>query len=215
MKKQSLLFFCLLLIAATLFSQNPAVVVPSFNDDYCNTVKKLEAGQVTIDYKKFRESFLQSEQFKVASGKTKETKKLTDQLYEQMKTNDYPALIKSCKELLSIDYTNMRAHKILRQTYAQTGDSILASRYKQIQFGLLNSIVKNGDGKTCATGWPVIQIAEEYFILEMVGAKLNKQSVDQTGGLCDKMEVSVDGQSKTYYFDVTKVFEGYKKLGMR
>jgi hypothetical protein len=75
----------------------------------------------------------------------------------------------------------------------------------------LNSIVKKGDGTTCETAWPVIQIEEEYFILEMVGAKFKKQSINTFGGLCDKMEVKVDGKKKTYYFEISKVFEGYKK----
>jgi hypothetical protein len=75
---------------------------------------------------------------------------------------------------------------------------------------------KNGDGKTCATAWPIIQIEEAYFILQMVGAELLKQSTDYTGGVCDKMDVKTEeGGKKTYYFQTTKVFEGYKKLGLK
>ncbi|MBL0336840.1 MAG: DUF4919 domain-containing protein [Chitinophagaceae bacterium] len=91
-----------------------------------------------------------------------------------------------------------------------------AKKYKTIQFGLLNSIVKNGDGKSCATAWPVIQVKEEYFILQMVGAALQKQSIDHSGGVCDKMDVKTEeGENKTYYFEITMVFEGYKKLGLK
>ena len=79
----------------------------------------------------------------------------------------------------------------------------------------MNSIVKSGDGKTIATAWPVVQVTEEYFILNMVGAKVLKQSLDHTGGLCDKMEVQVEEGKKTYYFEVSKVFEGYRKQGIR
>ena len=137
-------------------------------------------------------------------------------MYSLMTKKDYQGIIKVTKEMLSIDYTSMIAHKILRQTYKITGDTISASKYKTIQFGLLNSIVKNGDGKTCATAWPVIQIDEEYFILQMLGAALQKQSIDNTGGLCDKMEVKTEeGDKKTYYFETSKVFEGYKKLGLK
>ena len=105
----------------------------------------------------------------------------------------------------------MIAHKILRQTYKIVGDSINANKYKTIQFGLLTSIVKNGDGKTCETAWPVIQVEEEYFILEMLGAKLNMQT---NKGFCDEMEVTVDGEKRTYYFETSKIFDGYKKRGI-
>jgi hypothetical protein len=87
-------------------------------------------------------------------------------------------------------------------------------KYHDIEFGLLNSIVKNGDGKTCQTAWPVIQITEEYFILEMLGAKLLRLSIDPSGGPCDKMEVKTDEGKKTYYFGISKVFKGYNKRGI-
>ena len=117
--------------------------------------------------------------------------------------------------MLSIDYTSLIAHKILRQSYKIIGDTANARKYKTIQFGLLNSIARNGDGRSCATAWPVIQLAEEYFMLEMLGAQLKKQSIDKTGGLCDKMEVRVEGSQKTYYFATSKIFEGYRKLGLK
>ena len=117
--------------------------------------------------------------------------------------------------MLSIDYTNIIAHKFLCQTYKIIGDTINAAKYKTIQFGLLNSILKNGDGQSCLDAWPVIQVSEENLILQMVGAKLYKQSIDYDEGLCDKMEVEVDGKKKTYYFEIHKIVEGYKKLGIK
>ena len=74
--------------------------------------------------------------------------------------------------------------------------------------------MKKGDGKTCATAWPVIQLSEEYFILEMLDAELQNQSIDNEGGLCDKMETKIDGKKKTYYFETSKIFLGYEKLGL-
>jgi hypothetical protein len=192
------------------------VIVPTFNDKYSEFVKQLELGQTAIDYREFRESFIESEQFKIASQKSKDFDSLKKEMYAQMNKENSQEVINLTKKMLSIDYTSLIAHKILRQTYKIIGDTTNASKYKTIQFGLLNSIVKNGDGKTCATAWPVIQIEEEYFILQMLGADLLKQSTDNTGGVCDKMEVKTEeGDKKTYYFKINKVFEGYKKLGLK
>ena len=121
-------------------------------------------------------------------------------------------MIKRTKLMLGIDYTSMKAHKYLQQTYKILGDTLNYKKYHDIEFGLLNSIVKNGDGKTCATAWPVVQIREEYFILDMVGASLLMQTIDSKGGFCDKMETTVDGTKKTYYFEITNVFKGHEKL---
>ena len=208
--------FILLSISLTLFGQTTnEVKIPKFDDAYCNTIKTLEEGQVNINYKEFRESFLDSKQFLIAFKKSKEFHELMGKMYQNMDESNYPELIKITKQMLSIDYTSMIAHKILRQTYEFIEDKSNAQKYKDIQYGLLKSIVRNGDGKSCPTAWSVIQASEEHFILKMVGAKLERQSIDHQGGLCDKIEVIVDGKKKTYYFDTSLIFKSYQKLGIK
>lgn len=82
-----------------------------------------------------------------------------------------------CKAILSIDYTSLFAHKCLQQSYQQMGDSANYHKYHDIEFGLLNSITKSGDGKTCETGWHVIAIEEEYFILNILGGDFEEQAL--------------------------------------
>lgn len=212
MKLYITLFF-IILNSVNLYSQTE-IAVPKFNDKYSDYVKQLESGNTNIDYKDFRYSFIESEQFKIASIKSSEIDDLKKVMYTQMDKSNYSEVIKITKKILSIDYTNLTAHKILRQTYKIVNDTANAEKYKTIQFGLLNSIIKSGDGKSCDTAWPVIQVSEEYFILQMLDAELQQQSIDNSGGICDKMSTLVDNQKVTYYFETTKVFEGYKKLGM-
>ncbi|MFA5299821.1 MAG: DUF4919 domain-containing protein [Lutibacter sp.] len=212
MNKTLYIIIILLFNLSLTFGQN-IIEVPEFNDDYSKTIQKLENGQTDINYKTFRDNFIKSDQFKVASKKNAEFKKLTDQMYNQMSESDFNSVISTTKQMLSIDYTSMKAHQILRQTYKIIGDTINADKYKTIQFGLLNSIVNNGDGKSCETGWPVIQISEEYFILEMLDVKLIEQAIDNKNGVCDRMEVkNENGEKSTYYFEISKVFEGRQKL---
>jgi hypothetical protein len=60
----------------------------------------------------------------------------------------------------------------------------------------------------------VTQIEEEYFILNMIGADLQKQSISSGGkNNCDKMVVKTEeGEIKTYYFEANKVFEMERKM---
>jgi hypothetical protein len=116
--------------------------------------------------------------------------------------------------MLSIDYTSLFAHKYLQQTYKIIGDTTNSKKYHDIEFGLLYSITESGDGETCKTSWKVIQIEEEYFILNMLGVDLQKQSIDNSDkiNICDKMEVKTEeGENKAYYFGVNKLFEKYSK----
>ena len=213
LKVYILLSFTVVLTTMNTYGQSdPKVIVPNFNDTYCKYVLKLETGQTDIDYQDFRYSFIKSEQFRIASSQSLKLDSLENEMYTQIDNSNYQEVVKITKQMLSIDYTNMTAHKILRQTYSIINDTINATKYKAIQFGLLQSIVENGDGQTCSTAWPVIQISEEYFILEMLDAELIQQSVDADGGICDKMEVLIDDEKRTYYFEITKVFEGKENL---
>ncbi len=203
----------LLLFNFTIVIGQTEIKVPEFDDDYSKNVQMLENGETDIDYKLFRESFIESNQFKIASEKSTEFRDLKKQMYRQMSESKYDSIITTTKKMLSIDYTSMTAHKILRQTYKIVGDSLNAEKYKTIQFGLLMSIVNSGDGKSCETGWSVIQVSEEYFILEMLGVELSKQNIDNNGGICDRMEVEDEnGEKKVYFFEISNVFKGRENL---
>ena len=212
------IFLCLIafILGQPVYGEATArVIVPGYHDKYSNLVRQLEGGQTNIDYKEFRESFLESEQFKIAAKERTELGALREKMHELMAKSKYAEIIVVAKKMLSIDYTDMEAHKVLRQTCKILGETANANRYHDIEFGLLNSILKGGDGKSCATGWPVIQVTEEYFILEMLGAKLLRQSLEHGNKVCDKMEVETDQKKQTYYFEVSKVFEGYGKMGIK
>jgi hypothetical protein len=213
MLKKSILIFLIIINSIFVFGQTKTEInVPKFCDEYSKTIKNLELGKTDIDYKKFRESFIQSKQFKIATEQKTELNNLKKEMFEKMSKSEIDSVIGITKKMLSIDYTNMTAQKVLRQSYKIVGDTINAKKHKAIQFGLLKSIVNNGDGKSCETGWSVIQISEEYFILEMLEAKVIKQSLDNENGICDRMEVEINGEKKIYYFEISKVFKGREKL---
>lgn len=218
MTKTTLILLIYLLTTFYSFGQTTSeVMIPKFNDKYSEFVKQLESGQTDINYREFRESFIESEQFKVASNKSEEFERLEKEMYVQMNKSNSQEIIRITKAMLSIDYTSMIAHKILRQTYNIIGDTLSAKKYKTIQFGLFHSIIDSGDGNTCESAWHVTQVNEEYFILNMLDVDLITQSIiTKNNGYYDKMVVKTeDGSSKTYYFNVNKVFEGYKKQGMK
>lgn len=181
-------------------------------DKYLEYVSKLEGGNTDIDYKEFRESFIESTQYIIASKKKREIDSLGNEMFINIKESNYQQIITASKKILSIDYSNMMAHKILSQTYETMSDTINAKKHKTILAGLLNSIIKNGDGNTCKTAWPVIQVTEEMFILQMLGAKIQNIEVGNRSGLCDKFEVEVNKTSINYYFETSNILKGYKKI---
>jgi hypothetical protein len=192
------------------FAQESKVVIPSFNDKYSKYVAQLESGDLNLNYTDFRNSFLDSKLFWKKSPAYDSLKKL---VYSEMDKKNYNEIVRLTKDMLSIDYTSMFAHECLQQTYKNLGDSVNQKKYHDILFGLFDSIIKSGDGKTCKSGWHVTQIEEEYFILDALGFKLQSQATTNGGrNACDKMVVKSDEGESTYYFEANKVFEMEKKL---
>jgi hypothetical protein len=57
-------------------------------------------------------------------------------------------------------------------------------------YGLVDSILSSGDGKTPETAYHVISVDEEYAVLNTLGFKVVKQSLmESKGHSYDKMEV--------------------------
>lgn len=197
-------------LTSFVFGQEIKIEIPIFDDKYSMDVKQLENGELDIDYTDFRNSFLESKQF---SKKRNIYDSLKKQVYTEVENKNYQSVVRLTKAMLSIDYTSMFAHKYLQQTYKILGDTANQKKYHDIEFGLLYSITKSGDGKTCETGWHVTQIEEEYFVLNMIGADLQKQTISNSDkNDCDKMMVKTEeGESETYYFEANKVFEMERK----
>lgn len=192
-----------------------SIKVPPYNDAYSKTVMRLESGDTTIDYKAFRESFIESKQFIIAWGKSTMIDSLKKVIYKLKDDERNQEILGLVQQILSINYTDMEAQKILWFTYESLGDVGNQKKYHAIQMELLKSIVRNGDGKTCGTGWPVISIDEEYYILDALDAKALKQQIDQSDeGICDKIKTTSGDGERTYYFDIRKIILGYKKLGL-
>ena len=71
----------ILLFNFTIVIGQTEIKVPEFNDDYSKTIQILENGKTDIDYKSFRESFIKSNQFKIASEKSSEFRDLKIYFY--------------------------------------------------------------------------------------------------------------------------------------
>src|SRR6476659_8210151 len=127
--KLVLSLFAVLALGYRAFAEGESkIVVPDFDDKYSKFVKQLEAGKTEIDYTEFRHSFLESEQFKIIANKEPDLSTLRTKMRELMKESKYAEIVAVTKQMLSLDYTDMGAHKILQQTYKMLGDTANAKK---------------------------------------------------------------------------------------
>lgn len=109
---------------------------------------------------------------------------------------------------LSKHPADSKVHSMAASLSARVGKFEDSIRYRNMYFGLLASIVNSGDGKSPTTAFKVISVDEEYAILNYMGAKLKRQSLQ---GMCDVMEVLIDGKLTTIYFDVSIHLEAMQR----
>jgi hypothetical protein len=191
------------------FAQTGEVKIPKNKGKYSSMAQQLESGQTDIDYLEFRNLFLKK-QSKTKNRMHNTYVSLKKSMMDAAQNNDYPKVIEHGKAMLAIDYTSLYAHKFIQQTYKILGDSANYKKYHDIEFGLLNSITRNGDGKSCETGWRVVQIEEEYFLLYAMNVTLQRQALRADGPVCDVMTgTNEDGKEVVYFFKIGAFFKKY------
>lgn len=82
----SLLLLTLLFSSCTCSQAETSngIVLPNFNDKYSAYVRKLESGKTDIDYRDFRNSFLESRQFEVKGEKQSQYDNLKKEVSAQI-----------------------------------------------------------------------------------------------------------------------------------
>jgi len=212
MIKKALHFFlsiCLLLICGIVKAQkhNPGELITT-KDSYTNYVSELKTGQTNIDYSDFRIAYSLSLEFMDQDLKNPMFSKLNDLLNDEPKNIN--KIIEQYNQILEVDYTEISVHTILSRFYLENKMKNEALKHKNIATGLKDSILKSGDGKTCKTGYYVVQGSEIFAVLAFLNADVIRKDIEFTkdGIVCYEVKVKINGKKQKIYFD-TSVVIGY------
>ena len=96
------------------------------------------------------------------------------------------------------------AHMWAYGALKQLGDVAKADEHKRWYWGIIDSILKTGDGKSPRTAYVTISIAEEYKVLQYKGLKPVEQSVVNGPPTVDKLiavPMNNNGDKTTIYFN--------------
>jgi hypothetical protein len=201
--------------AAPASTTSTGIALPQDGDTFSDLVRRAQAGDETVDFLALRRAYLGSPAAARAGEATAELDRLRKDMFKAVEAGDASRVRKAATAILALNYIDLDAQKYLRQSCAILEDEACASRHHFVQFGLLRSILSTGDGRTCATAWNVVAVAEEYFVLRMSGQTLKSQSIEPAKGrTCDRMDVvdAETGASDTLYFDTTEIFKEYERM---
>ncbi|MEJ2306832.1 MAG: DUF4919 domain-containing protein [candidate division WOR-3 bacterium] len=116
---------------------------------------------------------------------------LRKQIEFNIEEKNFNKALKIAKEILGKRYIDIRTHLYCSNIYSQIGDSVKSNYHNGIYNGLLNSIYFSGDGKSPKTAFIVIEISEEYDLLNWLNLTQSEQYLTIKDG---------------YSFDIIKAF---------
>lgn len=129
--------------------------------------------------------------------------------FQLFKKNKVGEAIKSAQALLAMNPFNLEVMYDLYLLYEIKGYSLLANKWEDRYYGIIDAIKSTGNGLSKETAFYVNCVADEYYVLQTYGLKKTKQRL---AGTIDVLEVRTPNKYgiDAVYFNLEKAVE---KLG--
>ncbi|NDJ87194.1 MAG: DUF4919 domain-containing protein [Chloroflexi bacterium] len=116
-----------------------------------------------------------------------------------------------CKKALANNPMDLELRMMLEFVYEQMEQYDLAAQHHAFVAGMLDAIHRSGDGKSLATAWQVVAVAEEYTMLSVLGLKSKAQSlVEHNERYFDVLECvprdDPEADVERIHFDITPAY---------
>ena len=170
---------------------------------YALLVERLRGGDSSIDFTLLRTSFMESPEFEVSKGLDLDQQKKA--AFAALSSRDFRTAVQVAGAILGASFIDMDAHFVKYIAHGEIRETEQAKFHKMVFTRLLKSITDSGDGKSPATAYHVISIAEEYALMRVFRRVLIRQHLLREGGHAyDQMEVKDlnSGVTATLYFNV-------------
>ena len=177
------------------------------NPVFDGLLEKVKKSDPTVDFTKFRMAFTETSRYNPYGDREDKTR---DAMNDALEKKDYSKAVTLSLKVMDTNYVDLKAHQVAYQSYTRLKKDEEAKYHKYVLDGLLQSILKSGDGKAPATAYVVISTAEEYVVLAELGVRPTRQAlIGDKGEKLDRIE-GVQIKSKdpvTIYFNVSKPFK--------
>jgi hypothetical protein len=117
--------------------------------------------------------------------------------------------------MLAANYLDLEAHFAAAEIAEKRKDEAAAAHHRYVIQGVLDSILKSGDGKSTQTAYVVVAISEEYALMGHFGLRVAGQSLinDDDGHSYDLLR-GVDAEGKPgreVYFNIDALMGALSK----
>lgn len=187
----------LLLVLVSIDAQSQDLGKPKYEA----LVDRLKANDVTVDFKELRMAYAESQGYAPYGGDDEARKAM----FAALRDKAYDKALEYAGKILKQNYVYINAHLVSSIAFGETKNLERASYHRRIADGLIQSILKSGDGKSPETAYVVITTAEEYTLFNVLGLRPVSQSLlHEKGHSYDKMDAKnpQTNQTTTFYFNI-------------
>jgi len=176
---------------------------PAPKSEYALLVERLRGGDSSMDFRRLRTSYVESPEFEAAKNLDLSQQKKA--AFAALNSRDFRTAVQVAGLLLEASYVDMDSHFVKYIAHGELGEPEQSKFHKMVFTRLLKSITDHGNGKSTATAYHVISIAEEYTLMRVFRmALIRQQLLREAGHAYDVMDVKDlnSGDTTTLYFNV-------------
>jgi len=171
---------------------------------YDELVARAKTGDANVDYLALRDAYAESPNYDPYGGKLG---KLQSEMFDAYRRADCAAVLAKAESILAVDFVHVDAHLVAGLCHGKLGNEAAMRRERETARGLIDSILQSGDGKSEASAFVVIQIAEEYSLLGVLGLRPSNQAlIHAQGHSYDRFDAKANdtGQQAVVFFNVDR-----------
>ena len=206
--------FLLIFSIAFAFFTAPGNPQDNPSANYQTLLDRLKNGDVSVNFAELRVLSTQLPDYNPYRIMN-ELRDQEDQMWEAYKSGKYEEALQIGNSILDMNYLRVMTHYIFSEVYGKLGDTQKQKFHEDVFFGLVDSIIKSGDGKSPETAMTVIDVREEYDVLDVLGFEQDSQSLVEKDGKRYDLIVAKNpetGETREFYFNVDLFYDKSSEL---
>src|SRR5258706_14398261 len=138
--------------------------------EFDELIARVKKDDTSVDFSHLRSLYTELDSYGPDSPDTKE-------MVAALRAGDYKKALKQVDVVLAEYYLDPDAHYVGMIAADKLGDASRSAHHRYVEKGILDSILRSGDGKTPDTAYKVIFISEEYALLRSLGLETQQQDL--------------------------------------
>jgi hypothetical protein len=171
-------------------------------------LERVKKSDSTVDFGRLRHLQTQLDGYDPYDSETE------DHPFKALRQGDLPRAKELAETILARNYLDLESHTVAAAVAEKSGNAAEAAHHRYVVKGILDSILRSGDGQTPDTAYQVVSISEEYAIMGHLGLHVASQSLLHSEGHSYDLLKGTAPQSQTaqdVYFNIDPIMAALDK----